>query len=194
MKAGKIWGQTELIHANGVLEFHRIEFKGGYKCSEHEHRFKWNGFFVESGKMLVRVWQKDYDLVDETILGPGDFTLRLFCIIVLINVKSNIVTMNIHEAITLPLRIPINTINDNTKTGATYAIKYNIFEPFNSIYIIQTKLLYKNKIENFINMIYCVKRYSFNNRIITVFIHKSTEIFIILCWIDEFFYSRSNSS
>ena len=29
MKAGKIWGQTELIHANGVLEFHRIEFKGG---------------------------------------------------------------------------------------------------------------------------------------------------------------------
>jgi mannose-6-phosphate isomerase-like protein (cupin superfamily) len=74
MKAGKIWGQTELIHANGVLEFHRIEFKGGYKCSEHEHRFKWNGFFVESGKMLVRVWQKDYDIVDETILGPGDFT------------------------------------------------------------------------------------------------------------------------
>ena len=74
MKAGKIWGQTELIHANGVLEFHRIEFKKGYKCSEHEHRFKWNCFFVESGKMLVRVWQDDQDLVDETILGPGEFT------------------------------------------------------------------------------------------------------------------------
>ena len=43
MKAGKIWGQTELIHANGVLEFHRIEFKKGFKCSEHEHKFKWNG-------------------------------------------------------------------------------------------------------------------------------------------------------
>ena len=28
MKAGKIWGQTELIHANGVLEFHRI----GRRC------------------------------------------------------------------------------------------------------------------------------------------------------------------
>ena len=76
LKAGKIWGQTELIHANGVLEFHRIEFKKGYKCSEHEHRYKWNGFFVESGKMIVRVWQ-DADqegLVDETILGPGEFT------------------------------------------------------------------------------------------------------------------------
>ena len=27
MIAGKVWGQTELIHANGVLEFHRIEFE-----------------------------------------------------------------------------------------------------------------------------------------------------------------------
>ena len=57
IKAGKIWGNTELVHANGVLEFHRIEYKAGYKCSEHEHQFKWNGFFVESGEMLIRVWQ-----------------------------------------------------------------------------------------------------------------------------------------
>ena len=77
MKAGKIWGQTELIHANGVLEFHRIEFKKGFKCSEHEHKFKWNGFFVESGKMIVRVWQDDQEgLVDETILKPGDGHFR----------------------------------------------------------------------------------------------------------------------
>ena len=73
MKAGKIWGQTELIHANGVLEFHRIEYKKNIACSKHKHEFKWNGFFVESGKMMVKVWQKDYDLVDETILNPGDF-------------------------------------------------------------------------------------------------------------------------
>ena len=72
MKAGKIWGQTELIHANGVLEFHRIEYKKDVACSKHKHEFKWNGFFVESGKMMVKVWQKDYDLVDETILNPGD--------------------------------------------------------------------------------------------------------------------------
>ena len=73
MKAGKIWGQTELIHSNGVLEFHRIEYKKDIACSKHKHEFKWNGFFVESGKMMVKVWQKDYDLVDETILNPGDF-------------------------------------------------------------------------------------------------------------------------
>ena len=74
MKAGKIWGDTELLHANGVLEFHRINFVEGGVCSKHKHEFKWNGFFVEKGRMIVRVWQKDYDLVDETILGPGDFT------------------------------------------------------------------------------------------------------------------------
>jgi mannose-6-phosphate isomerase-like protein (cupin superfamily) len=73
-KAGKIWGQTELIHANGVLEFHRIDFKAGGVCSKHKHQFKWNGFYVVSGRMKIKVWQKDYDLVDETILGPGDFT------------------------------------------------------------------------------------------------------------------------
>jgi len=74
-KAGKVWGQTELIHANGVFEFHRIEYMAGFKCSEHLHKYKWNGFFVESGMMLVRVWQdKDQDgLVDETILKEGDF-------------------------------------------------------------------------------------------------------------------------
>jgi mannose-6-phosphate isomerase-like protein (cupin superfamily) len=74
MKSGKIWGQTELIHANSVFEFHRIEYKKGYACSEHKHDFKWNGFFVESGKMLVRVWQEDQGLVDETVLKAGDFT------------------------------------------------------------------------------------------------------------------------
>jgi mannose-6-phosphate isomerase-like protein (cupin superfamily) len=64
------------VHANGVLEFHRIEYRAGYKCSEHYHKHKWNGFFVESGKMIVRVWQTadQEGLVDETILSAGDFT------------------------------------------------------------------------------------------------------------------------
>jgi quercetin dioxygenase-like cupin family protein len=74
-KHGKIWGETILIHSNPSLEFHRIEFKEGYKCSEHKHEYKWNGFYVESGKMLVRVWQEDQGLLDETILESGDFTL-----------------------------------------------------------------------------------------------------------------------
>ena len=73
--AGKIWGQTELIEANGSCEFHRIDFVKGGTCSKHKHEYKWNGFFCESGKLLVRVWQNDQaDLIDETILKPGDFT------------------------------------------------------------------------------------------------------------------------
>ena len=74
MKAGKVWGTTELIEANGVLEFHRIEMKAGGVCSKHLHEYKWNGFFVESGEMRVKVWQKDYSLIDETILRAGEYT------------------------------------------------------------------------------------------------------------------------
>lgn len=74
MISGKIWGSTELIHANGVLEFHRIEVEAGGTCSKHKHKYKWNGFYVESGRLLVRVWKNDYDLVDETVLTAGSFT------------------------------------------------------------------------------------------------------------------------
>jgi hypothetical protein len=76
MIAGKVWGNTELVEANGALEFHRIEMNQGGTCSKHLHEFKWNGFYVESGRMLIRVWQKDYDLVDETILEAGQCILK----------------------------------------------------------------------------------------------------------------------
>jgi len=73
MKSGKVWGKTETILANGVLEFHRIIIKKGGCCSEHMHSHKFNGFFVQEGHLLIRVWKNDYDLVDETHLFPGDF-------------------------------------------------------------------------------------------------------------------------
>ena len=74
MKAGKVWGTTELLEANGALEFHRIEMERGGVCSKHLHRYKWNGFYVEKGRMKVSVWQRDYELIDETILNPGQYT------------------------------------------------------------------------------------------------------------------------
>lgn len=73
-KAGKIWGETVLLEANGVLEFHRITIKKGGVCSKHKHRFKWNGFFVEQGELLIRVWKENYDLIDETIIRSGQYT------------------------------------------------------------------------------------------------------------------------
>ena len=74
MIEGKVWGKTELIEANNSLEFHRIEIQAGGTCSKHKHKYKWNGFFVESGELIIRVWKNNYDLVDETILKAGQFT------------------------------------------------------------------------------------------------------------------------
>lgn len=74
MIEGKVWGRTELIEANSSLEFHRIEIKKGGTCSKHKHKYKWNGFYVESGSLLIRVWKNNYDLVDETTLFEGQYT------------------------------------------------------------------------------------------------------------------------
>lgn len=74
MKQGKIWGETRNLISNPFFEFHRIEFNRGYKCSEHLHEHKINYFYVESGAMIVRVWQEDQGLVDETVLHAGEYT------------------------------------------------------------------------------------------------------------------------
>ena len=47
MIAGQVWGTTELVERNGVLEFHRIETKKGGVCSKHLHEYKWNGFLLK---------------------------------------------------------------------------------------------------------------------------------------------------
>lgn len=71
MKQGKVWGTTWCLFKNHALELHRIEVKPGGMCSKHHHQHKWNGFFVESGKLTVKIWQPSGTL-DETTLGPGD--------------------------------------------------------------------------------------------------------------------------
>jgi mannose-6-phosphate isomerase-like protein (cupin superfamily) len=79
MKAGKVWGTTELIEHNSTFEFHRIEFTENHCCSEHYHKTKWNGFFVESGILMVKTWQEQPTearanmLCDQTILRAGDY-------------------------------------------------------------------------------------------------------------------------
>lgn len=57
-----------------MLEFHRIKMVRGGTCSKHKHEYKWNGFYVQEGRLLIKVWQDKYDLVDETTLGPGQYT------------------------------------------------------------------------------------------------------------------------
>jgi quercetin dioxygenase-like cupin family protein len=74
MKAGKVWGNTEFIFGNSALEFHKIEFTEGSTCSKHKHKHKWNGFYVTKGLLKIKVWKNDYDLIDETVLEPGEWT------------------------------------------------------------------------------------------------------------------------
>jgi quercetin dioxygenase-like cupin family protein len=72
IKEGKIWGDTiELFNKNNV-SIHRINAKKDHFCSKHKHDFKYNIFYVESGKLKIEHWQVDYDLVDITILSAGE--------------------------------------------------------------------------------------------------------------------------
>lgn len=73
MIAGKAWGDTRQIIGNQSVELHRIRIAKGAKCSEHKHQSKWNGFYVLSGKLAVRVWKNDYALTDTTVLNAGEF-------------------------------------------------------------------------------------------------------------------------
>ena len=74
MKAGKVWGDTVNIFSNHNFEFHRIQVKKGGYCSKHKHLHKFNGFYIESGELVISVW-KEYNLVDKTILSTGEFTI-----------------------------------------------------------------------------------------------------------------------
>ena len=71
---GKIWGNTECLFDKNNVSVHRIEAKKGHMCSKHYHAHKHNMFYVEKGKLKIEVWQKDYDLIDETIIADGDST------------------------------------------------------------------------------------------------------------------------
>jgi mannose-6-phosphate isomerase-like protein (cupin superfamily) len=71
---GKIWGHTECIFDKNNVSIHRIEAKKGHMCSKHYHLHKHNMFYVETGMLKIEVWQKDYDLVDTTIITDGQST------------------------------------------------------------------------------------------------------------------------
>jgi quercetin dioxygenase-like cupin family protein len=71
---GKIWGQTQCLFFKNNVEIHRIEIKKDGFCSKHKHEHKYNAFFVEKGKIKIKIWKNNYDLVDETIISTGQIT------------------------------------------------------------------------------------------------------------------------
>jgi len=75
MKEGKIWGNTIDLLKSPAVEIHQIYIKPKAYCSLHKHQTKFNAFYVISGKLMIERWKNDYDLVDQTILHAGDFTV-----------------------------------------------------------------------------------------------------------------------
>ena len=71
---GKVWGSTSVIIQTPLVELHKINIKAGYKCSEHKHEHKWNGFYLISGTLEIHVRKNNYDLTDVTVLRAGGFT------------------------------------------------------------------------------------------------------------------------
>jgi len=74
MKSGKIWGSTDLIFSNDNFEVHRIFINKGGTCSKHKHQYKHNIFYVERGILNIKVWKKDYNLIDVTRLTQREMT------------------------------------------------------------------------------------------------------------------------
>lgn len=72
-KQGKIWGSTEAIEVNPMAELHRIEVRAGYRCSVHRHHYKWNGFYVESGELVIETYREN-SVTDKTVLRAGEYT------------------------------------------------------------------------------------------------------------------------
>jgi mannose-6-phosphate isomerase-like protein (cupin superfamily) len=73
MKENKIWGETALIWMGNNSEVHRIKVDAGGYCSKHYHKTKFNLFFVESGELVIDVWN-DNGIVDKTVLKDGEST------------------------------------------------------------------------------------------------------------------------
>lgn len=71
-KIGKVWGVTIPIFQSDTTEVQHLFVKKGWRCSDHDHGFKNNLFYVLRGRLKVVV-TKD-GLEDETVLGPGQMT------------------------------------------------------------------------------------------------------------------------
>lgn len=72
-KSGKCWGETVDIETNPFVSFHRAVINHGFCCSRHDHSGRANLFFVESGRIRIRVYQPN-GIEDETILAAGETT------------------------------------------------------------------------------------------------------------------------
>lgn len=74
MKTGKVWGTTTLLLKTPLIEIHKLEILPNCECSMHKHNYKWNAFYIISGKLKIEVKKNKYNLVDITEIDKGQFT------------------------------------------------------------------------------------------------------------------------
>lgn len=75
MKRGKVWGETVTVCSNSFVHIERITILPNSKCSDHEHKFRPNGFHVFKGVLTIHVAKNDYALTDKTVLRAGESTM-----------------------------------------------------------------------------------------------------------------------
>ncbi len=49
----KVWGTSELLLRSSFVEIHRLSILPHSFCSLHTHNYKWNGFLVVSGTLII---------------------------------------------------------------------------------------------------------------------------------------------
>jgi len=70
MRQGKAWGYTTEFFRNAMVSAHHLKIKMGGFCSEHRHEYKFNSFYVISGRLELVIW-REKDAKDVTVIGPG---------------------------------------------------------------------------------------------------------------------------
>lgn len=75
-KTPKRWGTTEAIHNEPGFSIHRIEFNEGYECSVHHHEVMHNGFYIESGEMVIHMQDYEGRWTTEHLKAGDKFVVR----------------------------------------------------------------------------------------------------------------------
>lgn len=74
MSQGKNWGCTTAFFQSAVVSSHHLEINKGGFCSEHKHKFKFNLFYVISGRLEITIWREN-EKKDITVIGPRQSTI-----------------------------------------------------------------------------------------------------------------------
>jgi mannose-6-phosphate isomerase-like protein (cupin superfamily) len=68
----KSWGEKHNLFHSLYVVIDRLYIKQGGFSSLHSHKFKFNRFFVESGRLLIRMQSRNGHDFNRFIIGPNE--------------------------------------------------------------------------------------------------------------------------